>query len=36
MKGVSEAIARQALRVASYKMPVKTAFRSIQQHKSIL
>jgi large subunit ribosomal protein L16 len=27
MKGVSEAIARQALRVASYKMPVKTAFR---------
>ena len=33
MKGVSEAIARQALRVASYKMPVKTAFRSIQQNK---
>ena len=28
MKGISEAIARQALRVASYKMPVKTAFRS--------
>lgn len=29
MKGISEAVARQALRVASYKMPVKTAFRSV-------
>ena len=26
MKGVSEAIARQALRIAAYKMPIKTKF----------
>jgi large subunit ribosomal protein L16 len=26
IKGVSETIARQALRIASYKMPVKTKF----------
>lgn len=26
MKGISEAIARQALRIAAYKMPVKTKF----------
>jgi large subunit ribosomal protein L16 len=26
MKGISEAIARQALRIASYKMPTKTKF----------
>lgn len=28
MKGVSEAIARQALRIAAYKMPIKTKFLS--------
>ena len=26
MKGVSEAMARQALRIAAYKMPIKTKF----------
>ena len=28
MKGISETIARQALRIAAYKMPVKTKFLS--------
>ncbi len=30
MKGISETIARQALRIASYKMPTKTKFVSAQ------
>jgi large subunit ribosomal protein L16 len=29
MNGVSEAIARQALRIAAYKMPIKTKFLSL-------
>lgn len=30
LKGVSEAIARQALRIAAYKMPIKTKFLMAQ------
>jgi large subunit ribosomal protein L16 len=29
MKGIPETIARQALRIAAYKMPIKTAFRTV-------
>jgi large subunit ribosomal protein L16 len=29
MKGIPETMARQALRIAAYKMPIKTAFRTV-------